>query len=86
MLYSSQGLRDVATRMQSILMTHRLGTAEAGYRYASIVIEFEVQAVERGTDPEIETGEPHQYCVLETLGEVWMWCVPCDVPVLKMQS
>lgn len=64
-------------------MTHRLGTAEAGYRYASIVVELEVQAVERGTNPEIETGEPHQYCVLETLGEVWMWCVPCDVPVLK---
>lgn len=53
-------------------MAHRLGTAEAGYRYASIVVEFEVQAVERGTNPEIETGEPHQYCVLETLGEVWM--------------
>lgn len=65
--------------------THHFGTAKAWYGYTSMVVESEVQAVERSTNPEIKAGEPHQYRVLEALGEIWVWCVPCEIPVLQRQ-
>lgn len=68
------------------MQSHHLGGAEAGHSNASAVMAVEVKAVERGQQPQIDTGDPHQYCVLETLGQVWVGCVPCTVPVLKQRE
>ncbi len=65
------------------MKSHHLGGAEARHLNASVVMAVEVKAVERGQQPQIDTGDPHQYCVLETLGQVWVGCVPRTVPVLK---
>lgn len=46
----------------------------------------EMKAVERGQQPQIDTGDPHQYCVLETLGQVRVGCVPRTVPVLQQRE
>ena len=46
----------------------------------------EVQAVERGEEPEVHTGHPHQHRVLETVGEVRAGRVPRAVPVLGQRT
>ena len=63
--------------------THRLGAAEAGDGDVSMVVESEVEEVEGCAKPEVETGEPHQHCVLEALGQVGVMSEPGQVPVLK---
>lgn len=65
---------------------HHLGRAEAGHPDASTVMAVEVKAVEGGQQPQIDAGDPDQYCVLETLGQVWVGCVPCAVPVLHCRE
>lgn len=65
------------------MKSHRLGAAEAGHSNASGVMAVEVKAVERRQQPQINTRHPHQHCVLETLGQVWVGCVPCAIPVLQ---
>lgn len=65
------------------MKSHHLGGAEAGHLNSSVVMAVEMKAIERGQQPQIDTWNPHQYCVLETLGQVWVGCVPCTVPVLQ---
>lgn len=50
------------------MMSHHLGRAEAGHLNVSAVMAVEMKTVERGQQPQIDTGDPHQHCVLETLG------------------
>lgn len=66
--------------------SHHLGSAEARHLNASVVMAVEVKAVERGQQPQIDTGDPHQHRVLETLGQVWVGCVPRTVPVLQRRE
>ena len=68
------------------MQSHHLGGAEAGHSNASAVMAVEVKAVEGGQQPQIDTGDPHQHCVLETLGQVWVSRVPRSVPVLKQRE
>lgn len=63
--------------------SHHLGGAEAGHLNASAVMAVEVKTVERDKQPQVDTRDPHQHCVLETLGQVWVGCVPRTVPVLQ---
>lgn len=53
---------------------------------ASTVMAVEVKAIERGQQPQIDTGNPHQHCVLEALGQVRVCCVPRTVPVLQQRE
>lgn len=48
--------------------------------------ELQVEQVKRRTGPQVNTGEPYQYSVLETLGQVWSGGVPSEVPVLKPKN
>ena len=48
--------------------------------------ELQVQQVQRRTGPQVEAGEPDQYSVLETLGQVRSGGVPGQVPVLKPEN
>lgn len=48
-----------------------------------MVVAVEVKAVERGQQPQVDTGDPHQHRVLETLGQIWVGRVPRTVPVLQ---
>lgn len=68
------------------MKSHHFGGAEAGHSYTSAVMAVEVKAVERGQQPQINTGDPHQYSVLETLCKVWVSCVPRTVPVLQQRD
>lgn len=68
------------------MKSHHLGGAEARHSNVSAVMAVEVKTVERGQQPQINTGDPHQYCVLETLGQVWVGCVPRTVPVLQQRE
>lgn len=43
----------------------------------------EMKAVEGGQQPQIDTGDPHEYGVLEALGQIRVGCVPRTVPVLQ---
>lgn len=70
----------------AFVKSHHLRNAEAGHSNASGVMAVEVKAVEGHQQPQIDTGHPHQYCVLETLGQVWVGCVPRTVPVLQQQK
>lgn len=71
---------------EDCMKSHHLGTAEGRHLNASVVMAVEVKAVERGQQPQIDTGDPNQHCVLETLGQVWVGCVPGAVPVLKKRK
>ena len=42
----------------------------------------QMEAVEGGADPEVETRGPDQHRVLEALRQVRVWGVPGCVPVL----
>lgn len=68
------------------MKSHHLGAAEAGHLNASAVMAVEMKAVERGQQPQIDTGDPHQYGVLETLGQIRVGCVPRTVPVLQQRE
>lgn len=68
------------------MKSHHLGGAEAGHSNASAVVAVEEKAVEGGQQPKVDTGDPHQYCVLETLGQVWVGRVPRTVPVLQQRE
>lgn len=65
---------------------HHFGGAEARHLNASMVAAVEMKAVEGSQQPQIDTRDPHQHCVLETLGEVWVGGVPCTVPVLHKRK
>lgn len=65
--------------------SHHLGGAKAGHTDASMVMAVEVEAVKGGEQPEIDAGDPHEHCVLETLGQVRVGCVPRTVPVLQQR-
>lgn len=65
------------------MKSHHLGGAEAGHSNASAVMAVEMKAVEGGQQPQIDTGDPHEYCVLEALGQIRVGCVPRTVPVLQ---
>lgn len=73
-------------RDEVCMKSHHLGSAEGRHLNASMVMAVEVKAVERGQQPEIDTGDPNQHCVLETLGQVWVGCVPGAVPVLQKEK
>lgn len=47
------------------------------------VVAAEGDEVDGGTYPEVEAWQPHQDSVLETVGEVRIFCVPCTVPILE---
>lgn len=47
-----------------------------------MVVAAKVDEVDGGTYPKVEAWQPHQDSVLEALGEVWVFCVPCAVPIL----
>lgn len=70
------------TKYYSGVTSHHLGTAEAGYLNSATVMAVEMEAVERCQQPQVDAGNPNQYCVLETLGQVWVGCIPRTVPVL----
>lgn len=64
------------------MKSHHFGCAEARHLNAPVVMAVEMKAVEWSQQPQIDTRDPHQHCVLETLGKVWIGGVPCTVPVL----
>lgn len=64
------------------MKSHHFGCAEARHLNAPMVMAVEMKAVEWSQQPQIDTRDPHQHCVLETLGKVWIGSVPCTVPVL----
>lgn len=45
-----------------------------------------VQEVHGEAEPEVNAGDPDQDCVLKAWGEVWVFCVPCQVPVLEREN
>ena len=63
--------------------SHHLKGAEAGHLNPSTVMAVEVEAVERGQKPQVDTGNPHQHRVLETLSQVRVGRVPRSIPVLQ---
>lgn len=42
-----------------------------------------IQKVRWEADPQVNTRDPDQDCVLKALGEVWIFCVPCQIPILE---
>lgn len=79
----SQRLKKMKKSEINKMKSHHLGGTEAGHSNASAVMAVEVKAVEGGQQPEIDTWDPHQDCVLKTLSQVWVGCVPRTVPVLQ---
>lgn len=51
-----------------------------------MVVTVEVKAVEGGQQPQVDTGDPHQHSVLETLGQIRIGCVPRAIPVLRQRE
>lgn len=51
-----------------------------------MVVAIEMKAVERCQQPQVDTGDPHQHCVLETLGQVRVRRVPSAIPVLQWKE
>lgn len=45
-----------------------------------------VQQVNREANPQVNARNPDQHCVLKAQGEVWVFCVPCQVPILGRES
>lgn len=69
------------------LCSYCFAAAEFGqWNNTSVWAEQQVEQVKRTTGPQVNTGEPHQYSVLETLGQVRSGGVPGQVPVLKSHS
>ena len=50
--------------------------------YVSPVMTTKVQEVHWEADPQVNARNPDQDCVLKALGEVWIFCVPCQIPIL----
>lgn len=63
-------------------LAHQLCAAEDGDGYPPAVMAVEMEAVEGGAHPKVQTRDPNQHCVLEALGQVRVRRVPCCVPVL----
>lgn len=68
------------------MKSHHFGSAEARHLNASTVMAVEMKAVEGSQQPQIDTRDPHQHRVLETLGKVWVGRVPRTVPVLNQST
>lgn len=47
------------------------------------VMRTKIQKVRWEADPQVNTRDPDQDCVLKALGEVRIFCVPCQIPILE---
>lgn len=66
-----------------IRLTYSFGFIKIIHTNVAIVLAVEVDGVDGSTHPEVQTWQPDQDGVLKAHGEVWVICVPCQVPVLK---
>lgn len=54
--------------------------------YVAPVMTAKVQEVHREANPQVNARNPDQHCVLKARGEVWIFCVPCQIPILRRES
>lgn len=64
-------------------MTYSFCFVEVIHTYIPMVMTVEINEVDGGTYPQIKAWYPHQDCVLEALGKIWVASVPRCVPILK---
>lgn len=55
------------------------------HTYVAVIVAAEVDEVKWCTYPQVQAWQPHQDCILETLGEVGIRGVPCPVPILEKE-
>lgn len=67
-------------------VTHSFGFVEMCHLNVALVMVGEIEEVEGGADPEVQTRHPHKGSVLKALGEVRVAGVPRDVPLLWTQT
>lgn len=63
-------------------LAHQFCTAEDGDWNTPAVMAVQMEAVEGGAHPKVQTRDPNQHGVLEALRQVRVRRVPCCVPVL----
>lgn len=66
--------------------THRFGFVQVGHLDVAPVMPAKVQRVHWEAEPQVKARDPHQDCVLKAQGEVWIFCVPCQIPILGQQN